>query len=51
LSNDTDAELAQSAEASPLVWGPPAATAFGCVVLFFYAGHIQDFLMPIVATN
>jgi len=51
LSNDTDAELAQSAEASPLVWGPPAATAFGCVVLFFYAGHIQDFLMPIVAAN
>jgi len=51
LSNDTDAELAQSAEVSPLVWGPPAATAFGCVVLFFYAGHIQDFLMPIVATN
>ncbi len=36
------------AEAGPLVWGPPAATALGCFILFFYAGTIQEFLMPIV---
>ncbi len=36
------------AEAGPLVWGPPAATALGCIVLFFYAGTIQEFLMPLV---
>jgi multicomponent Na+:H+ antiporter subunit D len=35
-------------EASPLVWGPPALTAAGCVVLFFFAGDIMDFLMPLV---
>lgn len=35
-------------EAGPLVWVPPAITALGCVVLFFYAGAIQDFLMPLV---
>ena len=39
------------AEPRPLVWLPPALTAFGCVVLFFYAGAIQDFLAPIVAAN
>lgn len=27
---------------------PPVFTALGCVVLFFYAGEIQAFLMPIV---
>ena len=32
-----------------LVWLPPALTAFGCVILFFYAGYIQDFLMPLIA--
>jgi multicomponent Na+:H+ antiporter subunit D len=36
-------------EASWLVWGPPAATALGCLVLFFYAGAVQDFLTPLVA--
>ena len=36
------------AEAKPLVWLPPAITAAGCLVLFFYAGAIQDFLMPLV---
>jgi multicomponent Na+:H+ antiporter subunit D len=34
-------------EAPLFCWLPPAATAFGCLVLFFYAGHIIDFLMPI----
>lgn len=39
------------AEARPLVWVPPALTAFGCLVLFFYAGAIESFLAPIVAAN
>jgi len=34
-------------EASVLVWGPPVATAIGCVILFFYAGYVADFLAPI----
>jgi len=37
------------AEAGPLVWAPPAITALGCVILFFYAGAVQEFLAPIVA--
>ncbi len=36
-------------EAGLLVWLPPAVTAFGCVLLFFYAGDLQAFLAPIVA--
>jgi len=44
-------ETVQIAESPTLVWLPPAITAFGCVVLFFYAGHIQAFLMPIVMLN
>ncbi|MDH5528464.1 MAG: monovalent cation/H+ antiporter subunit D family protein [Paracoccaceae bacterium] len=39
---------AQMAEAPWMVWLPPAVTAFGCVVLFFFAGDIQTFLSPIV---
>ncbi|MFT4714969.1 MAG: multicomponent Na+:H+ antiporter subunit D [Paracoccaceae bacterium] len=35
-------------ESPTLVWLPPAVTAFGCVLLFFYAGDIQAFLAPIV---
>jgi len=34
-------------EAPLLVWLPPALTALGCVWLFFYAGALQAFLMPI----
>ncbi|UYV36148.1 proton-conducting transporter membrane subunit [Rhodobacteraceae bacterium D3-12] len=36
-------------EAGVLVWLPPAIAAAGCLVLFFYAGAIQAFLMPLVA--
>lgn len=36
------------AESPTLVWLPPAITAFGCILLFFFAGNIRDFLMPIV---
>ncbi len=35
-------------ESPTLVWLPPAITAFGCLLLFFYATDIRDFLMPIV---
>ena len=38
-------------EAGALVWGPPAVTALGCVILFLYAGDLQAFLAPIVATQ
>lgn len=34
-------------EAPALTVIPPVLTAFGCVVLFFYAGNLQDFLLPI----
>lgn len=39
------------AESPLLVWLPPVVTAFGCLVLFFIAGDIQAFLMPIVTPN
>lgn len=35
-------------EAGWMVWLPPALTALGCVVLFFHAGDLRDFLMPLV---
>ncbi len=44
----SDAEPVKIAESPVLVWLPPALTAFGCLVLFFYATDIRDFLMPIV---
>lgn len=34
-------------EAGLFIWLPPALTAFGCLILFFIAGDIQAFLMPI----
>ena len=49
---DPDAEQAGTMAESPLlVWLPPAITAIGCVVLFFFAGDLQTFLSPIVAPN
>ncbi|PCH96549.1 MAG: cation:proton antiporter [Rhodobacteraceae bacterium] len=45
----TDKKLPTTIGESPLlVWLPPAITAVGCVILFLYAGVIQDFLAPIV---
>ncbi|MDG1530945.1 MAG: monovalent cation/H+ antiporter subunit D family protein [Paracoccaceae bacterium] len=38
-------------EAPLLCWLPPALTAIGCLVLFFYAGTIVEFLSPIVGGN
>ena len=49
LPNPEIAAGAKSAEAGVLVWLPPVVTAFGCFVLFFYAGEIQTFLSPLVA--
>ena len=49
LKNPDIAADAPRAEAGVLVWLPPAVTAFGCVVLFFYAGEIEVFLSPLVA--
>ena len=37
-------------EAPLLCWLPPAFTALGCLVIFFYAGDIVEFLSPIVET-
>ncbi|MEY8828010.1 proton-conducting transporter membrane subunit [Sedimentitalea sp. XS_ASV28] len=48
MPNPDIAEGAKSAEAGVLVWLPPVLTAFGCVVLFFYAGEIESFLTPLI---
>ncbi len=48
-SNDDDVPFGRM-ESPTLVWLPPAITAFGCILLFFYAGRIVTFLSPIVAT-
>ena len=34
-------------EAPLFVVAPPVLTAFGCLILFLYAGGVQDFLWPI----
>lgn len=48
LSSPDIAKGAPMAEPGILVWLPPALTAFGCLLLFFFAGTIQTFLMPLV---
>ena len=45
---EADAAPTKIVESPVLVWLPPALTAFGCLLLFFYATNIRDFLMPIV---
>ncbi|MCP5037208.1 MAG: monovalent cation/H+ antiporter subunit D family protein [Rhodobacteraceae bacterium] len=45
---DTGDDPKNWSEAGALVWLPPAATALGCLILFFYAGAVQEFLMPLV---
>ncbi len=44
----TDRPPGGMSEAPLLCWLPPAITAFGCLLLFFFASDLQDFLMPIV---
>lgn len=51
LPETANAQPAKFAEAPLLCWLPPALTAVGCVVLFFIAGDILEFLSPIVAPN
>lgn len=51
IRSDTKTEPVKNLESSPLVWGPPAVTAFGCLVLFFFAGYIETFLTPLGASN
>jgi len=46
-----DGEVTSWKEPSFLVWGPPALTALGCLVLFFFGGALQDFLAPLVTSN
>ncbi|MBV1927312.1 MAG: monovalent cation/H+ antiporter subunit D family protein, partial [Rhodobacteraceae bacterium] len=49
LSSPDIAKDAPIAEAGILIWLPPALTALGCIVLFFFAGTIEAFLAPLVA--
>ena len=49
LSKYDDKTPTKFAEGPLLVWLPTALTAFGCIILFFYAGYIQEFLMPLIA--
>jgi multicomponent Na+:H+ antiporter subunit D len=51
LKDPEAAPIHRMAESPPLVWLPPAITAFGCLLLFFFAGDILTFLSPIVAPN
>lgn len=49
---DPDAPTPTKIKEAPLLcWLPPAATALGCIALFFFAGDLQEFLSPIVAAN
>ena len=51
IRDNAAAAPVKNLETSPLVWGPPAFTALGCLVLFFFAGYIEAFLMPLGASN
>lgn len=51
IRDNAAAAPVKNLETSPLVWGPPAITALGCLVLFFFAGYIEAFLLPLGATN
>jgi len=46
-----DEAHAKIAEAPLLCWLPAATTALGCIILFFYASDIQEFLSPLVADS
>ncbi len=51
IRDNAAAAPVKNLETSPLVWGPPAITALGCLVLFFFAGYIEAFLLPLGVTN
>jgi multicomponent Na+:H+ antiporter subunit D len=47
--NSADDKKENSIKEAPLLcWVPAAIAAVACILLFFYAGLIQDFLLPIV---
>ncbi|MGR3291404.1 MAG: monovalent cation/H+ antiporter subunit D family protein [Paracoccaceae bacterium] len=48
-SPDVTSGPTRIAEAPLLCWLPPAITAVGCLLLFLFAGHLQEFLLPIVS--
>ncbi|MDA9248340.1 monovalent cation/H+ antiporter subunit D family protein [Amylibacter sp.] len=48
FSPNLNSSVGKYNEAPILCWLPPAITAIGCIVLFFYAGILQDFLTPII---
>ena len=48
-TDDQEPAATDFSEGPVLVWIPPALTAMGCIILFFYAGSIKEFLMPIVS--
>ena len=48
LTDPDNNAVAGIKEAPILCWAPPALTAFGCLVMFFYAGDLVEFLSPIV---
>lgn len=48
-SNSSENWRQRIKEAPILCVLPPCVTALGCLVLFFYAGEIEAFLMPIVS--
>ena len=48
ISSGEGKEVKSIKEAPLLCWLPAAIAAIACILLFFYAGLIQDFLLPIV---
>jgi multicomponent Na+:H+ antiporter subunit D len=48
FGSNSDIALKKYNEAPILCWLPPVITAVGCIILFFYAGILQDFLTPII---
>ena len=48
ISSGEGKEVNSIKEAPLLCWLPAAIAAIACILLFFYAGLIQDFLLPIV---
>ena len=50
-SPDASNRPSRLSEAPLLCWLPPAITAFGCLLLFFFASNLQNFLLPIVSTQ
>ncbi|HBQ36300.1 MAG TPA: cation:proton antiporter [Rhodobacteraceae bacterium] len=48
FATSDDLQAGEAIKVPLLLWVPPALTAAGCVVLFFYGHGLEQFLMPIV---